>query len=47
MFRLDEHAWRCTCPDSPRYRAMGNAVTVTTVEWIARRLYRAMTGAHL
>ncbi|HYE92218.1 MAG TPA: DNA cytosine methyltransferase, partial [Terriglobales bacterium] len=29
---------RCTCPDSPRYRAMGNAVTVNVIEWIGRRL---------
>jgi site-specific DNA-cytosine methylase len=28
----------CTCPDSPRYRALGNAVTVNVVQWIARRL---------
>jgi len=28
----------CRCPDSPRYRALGNAVTVSVVEWLARRL---------
>ena len=28
----------CRCPDSPRYRALGNAVTVPVIEWIARRL---------
>jgi DNA (cytosine-5)-methyltransferase 1 len=28
----------CTCPDSPRYRALGNAVAVPVVEWIARRI---------
>ena len=26
------------CPDSPRYRALGNAVTVQVVEWIGRRI---------
>jgi DNA (cytosine-5)-methyltransferase 1 len=29
---------RCRCPDSPRYRALGNAVAVPVVEWIARIL---------
>lgn len=28
----------CQCPDSYRYRAMGNAVTVTVIRWIARRI---------
>jgi len=28
----------CPCPDSPRYRALGNAVTVQVVEWIGRRI---------
>lgn len=28
----------CRCPDSPRYRALGNAVTVSVAEWIGRRL---------
>jgi DNA (cytosine-5)-methyltransferase 1 len=28
----------CTCPDSPRYRALGNAVAVPVVEWIAKRI---------
>lgn len=43
--RLDEHVWRCACPDGPRYRAMGNAVTVTAVQWIARRLKIAIAQA--
>lgn len=30
-------AERCRCPDSPQYRCYGNAVTVSVVEWIARR----------
>jgi DNA (cytosine-5)-methyltransferase 1 len=28
----------CKCPDTPRYRALGNAVAVPVVEWIARRI---------
>lgn len=31
----------CTCPDSPRYRALGNAVAVSVAEWIGRRLVAA------
>lgn len=29
---------RCTCPDGPRYAALGNAVTVSPALWIARRI---------
>ena len=29
----------CRCLDSPRYRALGNAVTVQVAEWIGRRIY--------
>lgn len=32
----------CACPDTPRYKALGNAVTVNVAEWIARRLKVAM-----
>lgn len=32
----DVHSHKC--PDSPRYRALGNAVTVNVIEWIGRRL---------
>ncbi|MCK9601665.1 MAG: DNA cytosine methyltransferase [Sphaerochaeta sp.] len=28
----------CTCPDTPRYQALGDAVTVNVVEWIGRRI---------
>lgn len=28
----------CVCPDSPRYKQMGNAVTVPVIRWIAERL---------
>lgn len=35
----------CTCPDSPRYRAMGNAVTVSVVFWLGRRLMTAMRAS--
>jgi len=38
-------AERCTCPDSPRYRMMGNAVTVPVIEWLGRRLMAALTEA--
>ena len=31
---------RCTCADGPRYKALGNAVTVNVVEWIGKRLVR-------
>lgn len=37
----DEVALRCSCPDSPRYRALGNAVTVNVIEWLGRRLLAA------
>ena len=36
-------AERCRCPDGPRYRACGNAVTTTVVEWLGHRLYPVMT----
>ena len=29
---------RCRCPITPRYRALGNAVAVPVVEWIAKRV---------
>ena len=28
----------CKCPDSPRYRSLGNAVTVSVIVWIGERL---------
>ena len=31
----------CTCSDSPRYRQLGNAVTVNVAEWIAQRVLEA------
>jgi site-specific DNA-cytosine methylase len=31
----------CKCPDMPRYKALGNAVTVPVAEWIARRILEA------
>jgi len=31
-------------PDSPRYRAMGNAVTVPVIEWIGRRIMAVESG---
>lgn len=41
----EDAAERCTCSDSPRYRAMGNAVTVSVIEWIGARLYPLCRGA--
>lgn len=29
-----------TCPDSPRYKALGNAVTVAVAEWVLKRLVK-------
>lgn len=29
---------RCTCADGPRYKALGNAVTVNVIEWIGKRI---------
>lgn len=37
--RLDDAtALACTCPDSPRHRALGNAVTVNVIEWLGAAL---------
>ncbi len=33
----EDHELGCKCPDSPRYRAIGNAVTVNVIRWIAER----------
>lgn len=32
----------CTCPDGPRYAALGNAVTVNVAQWIGDRIARAI-----
>lgn len=34
----DAAAAACTCPDSPRYRALGNAVTTTVISWLGENL---------
>ena len=34
----------CRCADGPRYCALGNACTVTVVEWIARRVRAVLEG---
>jgi DNA (cytosine-5)-methyltransferase 1 len=34
----------CTCPDTPRYKALGNAVTVNVAQWVAERLKEAEMG---
>lgn len=34
----NENLDACTCPDSPRYRALGNAVTVNVIHWLGKRL---------
>ncbi len=31
----------CTCPDGPRYKALGNAIAVPVMVWIARRISEA------
>lgn len=38
----DAAALACRCPDSPRYRALGNAVTVNVITWLGQRLARVM-----
>ena len=40
--RVDLSMRGCTCPDSARYRALGNAVAVPVIEWIGRRLREEM-----
>jgi len=42
MLRRIKHC--VTCPDSPRYRALGNAVTVQVAEWIGRRVLKCHLG---
>lgn len=37
-------AERCTCPDGPVYRQMGNAVTVPVILWLGQRLRAAMAS---
>src|SRR5262245_64697705 len=39
-------AWRCTCADSPRYRALGNAVTTTVIEWLGVLHEASLTPDH-
>jgi DNA (cytosine-5)-methyltransferase 1 len=38
----DAAALACACPDSPRYRALGNAVTVNVISWLGQRLKEVM-----
>jgi DNA (cytosine-5)-methyltransferase 1 len=38
VWHPEEAALDCTCPDGPRYRALGNAVTVNVVAWLGQRL---------
>jgi DNA (cytosine-5)-methyltransferase 1 len=33
----------CRCPDSPRYAALGNAVTVNVITWLGQRMLSAHT----
>ena len=35
---------RCECPDSPRYRAVGNAVTANVAQWIGTRILSYVNG---
>lgn len=32
---------RCTCPDGPRYKALGNAVTVPVLEYLGKMILEA------
>ena len=34
----------CICPDTPRYKQLGNAVTVPVAEWIGRRIMAQIGG---
>lgn len=34
----------CRCPDTPRYKALGNAVSVPVVAWIAQRMLTVASG---
>ena len=38
----DDAALACRCPDSPRYQALGNAVTVPVIQWLGARLARML-----
>lgn len=38
--------WTAHGPDSRRYSALGDAVTVPVAEWIGRRLAQASQGGH-
>jgi len=38
----EETALRCVCPDGPRYRTLGNAVTVSVIKWLGVRLKKAL-----
>ena len=35
---------RCTCPDGPRYKQLGNAVTVPVIEWLGKQLAMSWEG---
>lgn len=36
----------CTCLDSPRYKALGNAIAVPVMEWIAQRIVAVEESQH-
>lgn len=38
---VDAVSMRCSCADGPRYRTLGNAVTVSVVGWLGERLRQA------
>lgn len=43
-------AWameRCKCPDGPRYRGIGNAVTTTVPRWLGARIAAVLRGESL
>jgi DNA (cytosine-5)-methyltransferase 1 len=41
---LGRSLYGCKCPDSPRYHALGNSISIPPVEWIARRIMKARTA---
>lgn len=41
---LGRALYGCKCPDSPRYHALGNSISIPPVEWIASRIVKHGSG---